>query len=49
MLFVMGCLSFFVVAFLTMLCIQAIRIEKTVLGTVERVESKVTRLYEEGG
>jgi hypothetical protein len=49
MLFVMGCLAFFTVAFLIMLCVQAIRIEKNVLDTVERAEKSVAKLYETGG
>lgn len=48
MLFVLGCLVFFVAAFLMMLCVQALRIEKTILDTVENVEAKVTRLYNQG-
>ena len=45
MVFVTTCLAVFVLAFLTMICIQVIRLEKRVDEMSELVEEKVTKLY----
>jgi hypothetical protein len=45
--FITACLTVFVLAFLVMLCIQAIRIEKHITDLVDLAQSKVTKLYEQ--